>query len=65
MTQTLHRRADRSGGPASYAQELLWHLDRATPGMTAYNVPRVIRIRGALDVEALRAARDHNLARQQ
>ena len=28
--------------PMSFAQELLWLLDRATPGMTAYNVPRAV-----------------------
>lgn len=39
--------------PTSFAQELLWHLDRATPGMTAYNTPRARRIAGPLDAEAL------------
>ncbi|HEU5220243.1 MAG TPA: amino acid adenylation domain-containing protein, partial [Gemmatimonadales bacterium] len=42
--------------PASFAQELLWHLDRATPGMTAYNSPRARRLRGPLDTAALGAA---------
>lgn len=39
--------------PMSFSQELLWLLDRATPGMTAYNLSTVRRLRGALDVAAL------------
>lgn len=42
--------------PASFSQELLWMLDRATPGLTAYNLPLVRRLRGALDVDALERA---------
>src|SRR4051812_25828004 len=42
--------------PASFAQELLWLIDRGSPGSLAYNVPRTRRLRGALDVDALRRA---------
>lgn len=42
--------------PMSFSQELLWLLDRATPGMTAYNLTTVRRLRGALDVKALERA---------
>src|SRR3954471_6284487 len=52
----IPRRASGDVVPMSFAQELLWLLDRATPGLTAYNVPRAIEIRGALDVDALRRA---------
>src|SRR3954465_13674560 len=52
----IPRRATGAVAPMSFAQELLWLLDRATPGLTAYNVPRAIEIRGALDVDALRRA---------
>ena len=51
--------------PMSYAQELLWLLDRANPGMHGYNVPRTARLRGALDVAALRAALDGIVARHE
>ena len=45
--------------PLTYAQEVLWLLDRATPGLTAYNSPLARRVRGLLDVSALeRALRD-------
>ncbi len=52
----IHPRTTGDVAPMSFAQELLWLLDRATPGLTAYNVPRAMRLRGALDAEALRAA---------
>ena len=52
----IARRAAGAIAPMSFAQELLWLLDRSTPGLTAYNVPRAIEIRGALDVDALRRA---------
>ncbi len=52
----IPRRATGDVAPMSYAQELLWLLDRATPGLTAYNVPRAIRIRGTLNVAALALA---------
>jgi amino acid adenylation domain-containing protein len=54
--KTIPRRTTGNVVPMSFAQELLWMLDRATPGLTAYNVPRAMRLRGKLDVEALRRA---------
>jgi len=58
MTATSHLAPRPAGNRArlSFAQELLWLLDRATPGLTAYNVPRAFRIRGALNISALNAA---------
>ena len=48
------RARGRSGRlPLSFAQELLWLLDNASPGLTAYNLPVTRRIRGNLDVGAL------------
>ena len=32
--------------PMSFAQELLWLLEQANPGMHGYNVPRTARLRG-------------------
>ncbi|AHG93599.1 amino acid adenylation domain protein (plasmid) [Gemmatirosa kalamazoonensis] len=63
----IPRRATTAGdvAPMSFAQELLWLLDRAAPGLTAYNVPRAIRVRGALDAEALRGALDTVVARHE
>jgi len=42
--------------PASYAQSRLWFLQQVEPGLTAYHMPRVWRLRGGLDVGALERA---------
>ena len=42
--------------PLSFAQELLWLLDRLMPGSTSYNVRWATRISGSLDVAALERA---------
>ncbi|MFD7659194.1 amino acid adenylation domain-containing protein, partial [Actinosynnema sp. NPDC059797] len=42
--------------PLSHAQQRLWVLDQVHRGSTAYNSPWALRLRGALDVPALRAA---------
>jgi amino acid adenylation domain-containing protein len=39
--------------PLSFAQERLWFIDRMESGSTAYNLPFALRLRGALDVDAL------------
>ncbi|MFC6632695.1 non-ribosomal peptide synthetase [Microbulbifer taiwanensis] len=40
----------------SFSQEQLWFLQRLEPELTAYNLPRVFRLRGALDSDALERA---------
>ncbi len=49
-----------SGGPAplSYMQELLWLVNQLAPESSVYNTPWFRRIRGPLDVDALRKAVD-------
>ncbi|MFG3660988.1 amino acid adenylation domain-containing protein [Streptomyces sp. NPDC047706] len=42
--------------PLSAAQRRLWLVERITGGGVAYNFPLVVRLRGALDLDALRAA---------
>ncbi|HEU0077912.1 MAG TPA: amino acid adenylation domain-containing protein, partial [Longimicrobiaceae bacterium] len=42
--------------PLSFAQERLWLADQLGAGTGVYNMPHAVRLRGRLDVEALRGA---------
>src|SRR5947209_17512122 len=46
--------ADRTEFPLSSGQEQLWFLDQLSPGETTYNISLAYRLRGQLDVDALR-----------
>jgi amino acid adenylation domain-containing protein len=64
------RLGDEFGGdvfvlPASYAERRLWFLDRLEPNSAAYTVPLAVRLRGMLDVGALRQALDALVARHE
>ncbi len=50
--------------PMSFAQELLWRIERASPGH-AYNVPRATRFTGPIDVIALERALNAMVARHE
>ncbi|MCP5015978.1 MAG: amino acid adenylation domain-containing protein [Ketobacter sp.] len=49
--------------PLSFAQQRLWFLDQLEPGSTAYNMPGAFRLRGRVDVSALRQALETIVAR--
>ena len=51
--------------PASYAQQRLWVLHRLDPTSSAYHIPMLFRIAGALDVDALGAALEAVVARHE
>ena len=42
--------------PLSYAQERVWFMDQLAPGEAAYHIAVPLRVRGPLDVDALRRA---------
>ncbi|WP_257460231.1 non-ribosomal peptide synthetase [Archangium lipolyticum] len=51
--------------PLSSGQERLWFLDRLSPGTSQYNVHLGIRVRGALDPQALRRSLDEIVRRHE
>jgi amino acid adenylation domain-containing protein len=51
--------------PLSFGQERLWFLDQLDPGSAAYNIAWTLRLSGALDRGALRAALDFLVARHE
>jgi acyl carrier protein len=42
--------------PLSFAQQRLWFLDQLEPNNPLYNIPNIMRLRGALSAEALQQA---------
>src|SRR2546423_1466281 len=60
---TVIRRERGEGLPLSFAQQRLWFLGQMDGGSEAYHVPLQMRLRGALDVGALRRALDRIVAR--
>ncbi|MFL5539303.1 MAG: non-ribosomal peptide synthetase, partial [Longimicrobiaceae bacterium] len=63
--------ADPSAGgdtfafPLSFQQQRLWFLDQFEPGTPLYNIPSVLRIRGAFDADALARAVDEIVRRHE
>jgi hypothetical protein len=54
--QGIPRRADESPAPLSFSQQRIWFLEQWEPGTPTNHGVRAFRLRGPLDVEALRSA---------
>ena len=54
----IPRLGPEEDAPLSFAQERMWLLEQMLPNVTAYNVPRLLRVPGRLDEAALRSALD-------
>ncbi len=53
ICQSIPRRETSTGSPLSFSQQRLWFLQELEPASPAYNLPRALHLRGALDVGAL------------
>ena len=51
--------------PLSFSQQRLWFLDQLEPGNLFYNMPIAVRLRGPLDVSALRQSMDEIIRRHE
>ena len=51
--------------PLSLAQQRMWFINQFDPAAPTYNLPFVVRLRGQVDIEALRAALTDVVQRQQ
>ena len=56
---TLTKRLDSGPAPLSFAQERLWFLALLEPGSSAYNMGRVYRLKGVLNIASLEQALHH------
>jgi amino acid adenylation domain-containing protein len=63
--KAIPRRTSDKPAPLSFAQERLWLLEQLLPDVTAYNVPRALRIPAELDPRALQSALDAIAARHE
>lgn len=51
--------------PMSFAQRRLWFLNELEPGTPHYNIPANIKIRGDLDIKALKSSIDNIVSRHE
>jgi amino acid adenylation domain-containing protein len=65
VPQGVQRRTSTGPCPLSFGQELMWLLDQLTPGVSSYNVPRILRVEGALDRSTLERALNEVLRRHE
>src|SRR5436309_3110577 len=61
----VRRPPDIDALPLSFAQQRLWFLDQLEPGNAFYNMPVAVRLRGALDADALQRSFEQVVARHE
>src|SRR5438309_2891363 len=59
----IQRHPKRESAPLSYNQQGLWVLNQLMPGTSLYHTPTAARLKGTLDVAALKKALDFIVAR--
>ena len=63
--QAIPKRENLRLPPLSFAQQRLWFLDQLEPGKSLYNIPRIVRISGALNVTAIKRSLDEIVRRHE
>ncbi len=51
--------------PASFAQQRLWFMDQLEPGSAFYNIPAAVRLKGRLDIQAMKRSLDEIVRRHE
>ena len=64
-TNQIKPRQDKSRAPLSYAQQRLWVLEQLEPGSLTYTIPRLIRLRGQLNVAAVQSSLNYLFQRHE
>src|SRR5260370_38967135 len=62
-SQIIPRHPEKVLVPPSLRQQRLWFVDQLEPNSAVYNIPSAFRLRGPLNVEALRRGLQEILAR--
>jgi surfactin family lipopeptide synthetase A len=62
---SLLRRESQGSVPLSFSQQRLWFLEQMEGELTAYNIPSALRLKGSLEVEALRRAMEEMVQRHE
>lgn len=62
---SIPARAQRSSYPLSPGQQRIWCFRELAPGVPLYNEAEAVRVRGALDIEAMQRAFDTIVARHE
>src|SRR5678809_833461 len=58
-------RTNHTSAEVSFAQQRLWFLDQIEENRALYNVPRALRLSGALDIQALQRTLNELVSRHE